>query len=65
MNSTDEPLACEMLPLNHDFPTLFGEPDYLGLKLVPSVSFCRPLLLDCRPHAISIRVDCKDCRCGA
>ncbi|CAN5904072.1 flavin reductase family protein [soil metagenome] len=37
VNLTDEPLARAMHDSSGDFPPDVGEPDYLGLKLAPSV----------------------------
>src|SRR5260370_20553415 len=53
VNLTDEPLARAMHDSSRDFPPDIGEPDYLGLKLAPSVDVKPPRLanppwaLDC------------------
>ena len=41
VNLTDEPLARAMHESSGDFPPDIGEPDYLGLKLAPSVDISR------------------------
>jgi len=46
VNITDEPLALEMHNSSGDFPPNVGEPDYLGLKLAPSVDIKPPRLAD-------------------
>ena len=46
VNLTDEPLARAMHELSGDFPPDIGEPDYLGLKLAPSVDIEPPRLAD-------------------
>ena len=54
VNLTDEPLARAMHESSGDFPPNVGEPDYLGLKLAPSVDITVPRLADA-PWAM----DCK------
>jgi flavin reductase (DIM6/NTAB) family NADH-FMN oxidoreductase RutF len=44
VNLTDEPLAQAMHDSSGDFPPNVGEPDYLGLKLAPSVDIEPPRL---------------------
>ncbi len=46
VNLTDEPLALKMHESSGDFPPNVGEPDYLGLKLAPSVDIKTPRLAD-------------------
>jgi flavin reductase (DIM6/NTAB) family NADH-FMN oxidoreductase RutF len=46
VNLTDEPLARAMHESSGDFPPDVGEPDYLGLKLAPSVDVAPPRLAD-------------------
>ena len=46
VNLTDEPLARAMHDSSGDFPPDIGEPDYLGLKLAPSVDIKPPRLAD-------------------
>ena len=46
VNVTDEPLARAMHDSSGDFPPNVGEPDYLGLKLAPSVDIKPPRLAD-------------------
>jgi flavin reductase (DIM6/NTAB) family NADH-FMN oxidoreductase RutF len=46
VNLTDEPLAKAMHDSSGDFPPGVGEPDYLGLKLAPSVDIKPPRLAD-------------------
>lgn len=46
VNLTDEPLAQAMHDSGGDFPPNVGEPDYLGLKLAPSVDIKPPRLAD-------------------
>ena len=46
VNLTDEPLARVMHESSGDFPPNVGEPDYLGLKLAPSVGIKPPRLAD-------------------
>ena len=46
VNLTDEPLAKAMHESSGDFPPHVGEPDYLGLKLAPSVDIKPPRLAD-------------------
>ena len=46
INLTDEPLAAKMHESSGDFPPNVGEPDYLGLKLAPSVDVKPPRLAD-------------------
>ncbi len=46
VNLTDEPLARAMHDSSGDFPPDTGEPDYLGLKLAPSVDIKPPRLAD-------------------
>ena len=46
VNLTDEPLARAMHESSGDFPPEIGEPDYLGLKLAPSVDIKPPRLAD-------------------
>ena len=46
VNLTDEPLARAMHDSSGDFPPNVGEPDYLGLKLAPSVDIKPPYLAD-------------------
>ena len=46
VNLTDEPMALKMHNSSGDFPPETGEPDYLGLKLAPSVDIAPPYLAD-------------------
>ena len=46
VNLTDEPLARAMHDSSGDFPPNVGEPDYLGLKLAPSLDVKPPRLAD-------------------
>ena len=46
VNLTEEPLARAMHDCSGDFPPNIGEPDYLGLKLEPSVDVEPPRLGD-------------------
>jgi flavin reductase (DIM6/NTAB) family NADH-FMN oxidoreductase RutF len=46
VNLTDEPLAQAMHDSSGDFPPNVGEPDYLGLKLAPSIDIKPPRLAD-------------------
>jgi len=46
VNLTDEPLARAMHDSSGDFPPNVGEPEYLGLKLEPSVDVEPPRLAD-------------------
>ena len=46
VNLTDEALARAMHDSSGDFPPNVGEPDYLGLKLAPSVDIKPPRLAD-------------------
>ena len=46
VNLTDEPLARAMHDSSGDFPPTVGEPDYLGLKLAPSIDVRPPRLAD-------------------
>jgi flavin reductase (DIM6/NTAB) family NADH-FMN oxidoreductase RutF len=46
VNLTDEPLARAMHDSSGDFPPNVGEPDYLGLKLAPSLDIKPPYLAD-------------------
>ena len=46
VNIADEPLAKAMHESSGDFPPEIGEPDYLGLKLAPSVDVKPPRLAD-------------------
>ena len=46
LNLTDEPLARAMHDSSGDFPPNVGEPDYLGLKLEPSIDVEPPRLAD-------------------
>jgi len=46
VNLTDEPLAQAMHNSSGDFPPNVGEPDYLGLKVAPSVDIKTPRLAD-------------------
>ena len=46
VNLTDEPLARAMHDSSGDFPPDVGEPDYLGLKIAPSVDIKPPRLAD-------------------
>ena len=46
VNLTDEPLARVMHDSSGEFPPNVGEPDYLGLKLAPSVDVEVPRLAD-------------------
>jgi flavin reductase (DIM6/NTAB) family NADH-FMN oxidoreductase RutF len=46
VNLTDEPLARAMHDSSGDFPPNVGEPDYLGLKVAPSVDIKAPRLAD-------------------
>ena len=46
VNLTDEPMALKMHNSSGDFPPETGEPDYLGLKLAPSVDIAPPHLAD-------------------
>src|SRR5215470_7665440 len=62
VNLTDEPLARAMHESSGDFPPDIGEPDYLGLKLAPSVDIKPPRrgwLERCMtlPHPIVFLVD--------
>src|SRR5258708_2268547 len=43
---TDEPMALQMHNSSGDFPPNVGEPDYLGLKLAPSMDIKVPRLAD-------------------
>jgi flavin reductase (DIM6/NTAB) family NADH-FMN oxidoreductase RutF len=43
---TDEPMALQMHNSSGDFPPNVGEPDYLGLKLAPSMDVKVPRLAD-------------------
>ena len=54
VNLTDEPLARAMHESSGDFPPNVGEPDYLGLKLAPSVDIDVPRLADA-PWAMECR----------
>jgi flavin reductase (DIM6/NTAB) family NADH-FMN oxidoreductase RutF len=54
VNLTDEPLARAMHESSGDFPPNVGEPDYLGLKLAPSVDVKPPRLADA-PWALECR----------
>jgi flavin reductase (DIM6/NTAB) family NADH-FMN oxidoreductase RutF len=54
VNLTDEPLARAMHESSGDFPPNVGEPDYLGLKLAPSVDI-KPARLADAPWAL----ECK------
>lgn len=54
VNLTDEPLARAMHDSSGDFPPNVGEPDYLGLKLAPSVAIRPPRLADA-PWALECR----------
>ena len=46
INLTDEPMAQAMHESSGDFPPNVGEPEYLGLKLAPSVDVKPPRLAD-------------------
>jgi flavin reductase (DIM6/NTAB) family NADH-FMN oxidoreductase RutF len=46
VNLTDEPMARAMHESSGDFPPGVGEPDYLGLKVAPSVDVKAPRLAD-------------------
>jgi flavin reductase (DIM6/NTAB) family NADH-FMN oxidoreductase RutF len=46
VNIADEPLARAMHDSSGDFPPEIGEPDYLGLRLVPSKKVAVPRLAD-------------------
>ena len=46
VNLADEPLARAMHDSSGDFPPDIGEPDYLGLKVAPSVDVKPPRLAD-------------------
>ena len=46
INLTDEPLARAMHESSGDFPPDIGEPDFLGLRLAPSVDIKPPRLAD-------------------
>jgi len=46
INLTDEPLARAMHESSGDFPPDTGEPEYLGLKLAPSLDVKPPRLAD-------------------
>ncbi|UYN97496.1 MAG: flavin reductase family protein [Enhydrobacter sp.] len=65
VNLTDEPLARAMHESSGDFPPDVGEPDYLGLKLAPSVDVRPPRLADA-PWAMECRtwqvIDVKEDR---
>jgi len=54
VNLTDEPLARAMHDSSGDFPPDIGEPDWLGLKLAPSVDIGVPRLADA-PWAMECR----------
>src|SRR5579862_9726527 len=54
VNMTDEPLARAMHESSGDFPPEIGEPDYLGLKVAPSVDIKTPRLADA-PWALECR----------
>ena len=54
VNLTDEPLARAMHESSGDFPPEIGEPDYLGLRLAPSVDVRPPRLADA-PWALECR----------
>jgi flavin reductase (DIM6/NTAB) family NADH-FMN oxidoreductase RutF len=55
VNLTDEPLARKMHESSGDFPPDMGEPDYLGLKLAPSVDISPPRLADA-PWSMECRI---------
>ncbi len=55
VNLTDEPLARAMHDSSGDFPPNVGEPDYLGLKLAPSVDIKPPRLADA-PWSMECRI---------
>jgi flavin reductase (DIM6/NTAB) family NADH-FMN oxidoreductase RutF len=55
VNLTDEPLARAMHESSGDFPPDVGEPDYLGLKLAPSVDIKPPRLADA-PWSLECRL---------
>ena len=54
VNLTDEPLARAMHDSSGDFPPNVGEPDYLGLKLAPSIDV-KPPRLAAAPWAMECR----------
>ena len=66
VNMTDEPLARAMHESSGDFPPEVGEPDYLGLKLAPSVDVAPPRLADA-PWSMECKtwqtITVKDDRC--
>ena len=66
VNLTDEPLALKMHESSGDFPPDIGEPDYLGLKLAPSVDVAPPRLADA-PWSMECKtwqtITVKDDRC--
>ena len=66
VNLTDEPLARKMHESSGDFPPEVGEPDYLGLKLAPSVDVAPPRLADA-PWSMECKtwqtITVKDDRC--
>jgi flavin reductase (DIM6/NTAB) family NADH-FMN oxidoreductase RutF len=55
VNMTDEPLAQAMHESSGDFPPEIGEPNYLGLKLAPSIDIAPPRLADA-PWALECRI---------
>ena len=55
VNLADEPLARAMHDSSGDFPPDIGEPDYLGLKLAPSVDIKPPRLADA-PWAMECKI---------
>ena len=55
VNLTDEPLARAMHDSSGDFPPDIGEPDYLGLKVAPSVDVKPPRLADA-PWAMECKI---------
>jgi flavin reductase (DIM6/NTAB) family NADH-FMN oxidoreductase RutF len=55
VNLTDEPLARVMHESSGDFPPNVGEPDYLGLKLAPSVDIKPPRLAEA-PWSMECRI---------
>jgi flavin reductase (DIM6/NTAB) family NADH-FMN oxidoreductase RutF len=64
VNLTDEPLARSMHDSSGDFPPNVGEPDYLGLKLAPSLDIKAPRLaaapwsMECRTwQVINVKDD--------
>ncbi len=54
VNLTDEPLAEKMHQSSGDFPPEIGEPNYLGLRLAPSVDVAPPRIAQA-PWAMECR----------